>query len=338
MATLASNVVTLADHAKSYGPKGKLLKTVEILSQTNEMLEDAHYVEGNLPTGHQVEVRTGLPASYWRLMNKGTPSSKATSAQVTENCGTLVGRSQVDRDIAELNGNVKEYRFKQAKPHMESMNQEMAGTEIYGAASSPEEFVGFNNRYTSTSDANGENIILGGGSGADNTSIILVGWGDNSIYNIFPKGSKAGLSHEDLGLQDAFDSSNNRYRAYMDEFNWKTGLVVADWRYGVRIPNIDISDLKTLANTQAVTAATAIHKLMAQAIDRLPSMNDVKPCFYVNRTVKSHLRVMAMAATTSVLSIEEGLNQFGKTIHEVKFLGIPVRTMDAITNAEDLVS
>ena len=33
-------------------------------------------VESNEPTSHQVTVRTGLPAVYWRAYNQGVPSSK----------------------------------------------------------------------------------------------------------------------------------------------------------------------------------------------------------------------------------------------------------------------
>jgi hypothetical protein len=32
----------------------------------NDVLEDAVFVEGNLPTGHRVSIRTGLPAVYFR--------------------------------------------------------------------------------------------------------------------------------------------------------------------------------------------------------------------------------------------------------------------------------
>jgi hypothetical protein len=89
------------------------------------------------------------------------------------------------------------------------------------------------------SAANGQNIIDAGGTGSVNTSVWLVVWGEKTVFGIFPKGSKAGLFHEDLGLIDAFDANNNRYRAYADHWQWKNGLVVKDWRYVVRICNVD---------------------------------------------------------------------------------------------------
>lgn len=337
MATIGT-LKTLAEWAKEIDPDGSVSAVAEILSQTNQVIDQMMFKEGNLPTGEQVSVRTGLPTAYWRMVNAGTPSSKATSAQVVEQCGILTARSQIDKDLAMLNGNTIEYRMNESKAFIEAMGQEFAQTMFYGAASSPEEFVGLANRYTSTSDANGENILLAGGSGADNTSVWLLGLGENEIYGVFPKGSRAGLEHEDLGLQDAFDSSNYRFRAYMDEYCWKGGLVVKDWRYGVRIANIDVSELAGLSGAQEVTDSTFLPKLMARSIDRLPRMTGIKPVFCMNRTAASLLRVAAMEKSSSAVTIEEGLNQFGDEIQRLKFLGVPVLINDAITNAESLVS
>lgn len=337
MATIGT-LKTLLDWAKEVDPDGSVSAVAELLSQKNSVVDSMMFKAGNLPTGEQVTIRTGLPTAYWRMVNAGVPVSKATSAQVTEQCGMLTARSEIDKSIVELNGNTSEYRLNESRPFIEAMGQEFASTTFYGAASNPEEFVGLANRYTATTDANGENILLAGGSGSDNTSIWLCGLGENEIYGIFPKGSKAGLEHEDLGLGDAFDASNNRFRAYMDSYEWKAGLVVKDWRYGVRIPNIDVSDLAGLTGTQAITASTSIVKLMARAIDRLPSLTGVKPMFYMNRTAASHLRIIALEKSSSAVTIEPGLNQFGETIHELKFLGIPVGIDDAITNAESLVA
>jgi len=338
MATLGGSVKTLADWAKERDPNGKTAKIVEILSQTNEIIYDALYKEGNQTNGHQTTIRTGLPTAYWRMMNAGTPNSKATSAQIVENCGSLVSRSQVDCELASQEGDEKAFRMSEGKAFMEAMNQEMASTMFYGSAANPEEFVGLANRYSATTDANGENILLAGGAGADNSSMWLVGWGENTIHGIFPRGSKAGLEHEDRGKQEVEDGSSNSYTAFVDYWKWKNGLVVKDWRYGVRIANIDVSDLAGLATSQATTAATFLPKLMARSLHRLPSRGGIKPVFYANRTVCSLLTIAAMEKSISVLSIEDGLNQFGETIQTLKFMGIPVRLCDALTEAESLVS
>lgn len=337
MATIGT-LKSLADWAKSIDPDGSPAAVAEILSQENQIIDGMMFKEGNLPTGERLTVRTGLPTVYWRLMNQGVPNSKATTAQVDEQCAQVSARSQIDEDIARLNGNTAEFRVSESRTYIEAMGQEVASTMFYGSAANPEEFVGLANRYTATTAGNGQNILLGGGAGADNTSVWLLGLGENAIYGLFPKGSSAGLRHRDLGLQDAFDESNNRFTAYMDEYKWDVGLAVKDWRYGVRIPNLDVSDLLGLANSQAATASTFLPKLMARSLDRLPSMSNIKPVFCMNRTAASLLRVAAMEKTISVVTIEEGLNQFGKSIWQLKFLGVPVLINDAITNTESLVA
>ena len=75
MATVGSLALTYADWAKRLDPDGKTATVVELLSQTNEILEDAVFMEGNLPTGHRVSIRTGLPDVYWRSINQGVRSA-----------------------------------------------------------------------------------------------------------------------------------------------------------------------------------------------------------------------------------------------------------------------
>ena len=63
MATLSSTALTLADWAKRMDDNYKTAKVVELLSQCNEILDDALFMEGNLPTGHKTTIRTGLPSA-----------------------------------------------------------------------------------------------------------------------------------------------------------------------------------------------------------------------------------------------------------------------------------
>jgi hypothetical protein len=341
MATLASNALTLLDWAKRLDPDGKVPTIVELLSQTNSILDDMLWREGNLPTGHRITQRTGLPTVYWRLINQAVASSKSSTAQVDEQCGMLEAWSEVDKDEAELNGNVNAYRMSEAMAFLEAMNQEMAGTLFYGSASNPEEFVGLANRYSDKSAGNGQNILDAGGTGTDNSSVWLCGWGENTVCGIFPKGSKAGLMHEDLGLttiQGTTGIAGTRLRAYQEHYQWKAGLAMKDWRYVARIANIDNSELAGLSGAQETTDATFLPKLMSRAVDRLPTLKGIKPVFYANRTICSLLRVAAQEKSNGVLSIQEGLNQFGQTIYDLRFLGIPVRQVDQLTSAETQIT
>src|SRR3546814_4970310 len=75
----------------------------------------------------------------------------------------------------------------------------------------------------------------------------------------------------------------------MDHYIWRNGLMVRDWRYGVRIANIDAAALThDSSNVQLIT-------LMTRALERIKSLNGVRPVFYMNRTLRSFLRTQAVA-------------------------------------------
>ena len=335
MATLSTSNLTLADWAKRSDPDGRVPIIAELLSQSNEILDDCVFKEGNLPTGERVVIRTGLPEVYWRALNQGIPSSKSTTAQIDEACGILEARSEVDKDLSMLNGNTAQFRLSEDTAFLEAMNQTQASTMFYGnPGTDPKKFLGLAPRYSDLSGGNAQNIIDAGGTGSDNTSIFLVVWGDNTVYCPFPKGSKAGLTHEDLGEQTVYNSDGTRLQAFATRYQWKNGLVVKDWRYVVRIPNIDISDLNTQANTQAAAASTALVKLMAKALYRIPNMAMGRAAFYMNRTVHSGLSIAALDKTQSVLAINEGLTQFGSAQSYLSFLGVPLRRVDSLVNTE----
>ena len=339
MATLSTSNLTLADWAKRSDPDGRVPIVAELLSQSNEILDDCVFKEGNLPTGERVVIRTGLPGVYWRALNQGIPSSKSTTAQIDEACGILEARSEVDKDLAMLNGNTAQFRLSEDTAFLEAMNQTQAETMFYGnPGTDPKKFLGLAPRYGDLSADNAVNILDAGGSSSDNASVYLVVWGDNTVYCPFPKGSKAGLTHEDLGEQTVYNSDGTRLQAFATRYQWKNGLVVKDWRYVVRICNIDISDLPGSANTQTAAASTNLVKLMARALYRIPNMAMGRAAFYMNRTVHSGMSIAALDKSQNVLSIQEGLSQFGSAQSYLSFLGVPLRRVDALINAEARVT
>jgi hypothetical protein len=311
----------------------------ELLSQSNEILEDCVYKEGNLPTGDRVVIRTGLPTAYWRSLNQGIPNSKSSTAQVDEACGMLEARSEVDKDLAMLNGNTAQFRLSEDTAFLEAMNQTQAQTMFYGnPATDPKQFLGLATRYSSTSAGNGTNIIPGGASsGSLNTSVYLVVWGDNTVYCPFPKGSKAGLLHEDLGEQTVYDGAN-RMQAYATRYQWKSGLVVKDWRYVVRIPNLLVADIVAGTGTQAAASGTQLTKLMMRAMYKIPNLDSGRAAFYMNRTVHSGLAVQSLDRSQAALAVQPALSQFGTARNYLSFQGIPIRRVDCLLNTEAVVS
>jgi hypothetical protein len=335
MGTIASNVLTLMDWAKRLDPDGKVAKIVELLGQTNEILDDMLFMEGNLPTGHRTTVRTGLPTAAWRLLNQGIQPSKSTTAQIDEACGMLEAWSEVDVELAALNGNTAEFRLSEAQAFIEAMNQEMAGTLFYGNSSTaPEEFTGLSARYSSLSAANGQNIVDGAAAGGqtDVSSIWLICWGANTVHGIFPKGSKAGLDHKDLGeetVETTAGIAGTRMRAFRDQWIWKTGIALRDWRYAVRGANIDISNLATK------TSAADLTEMMIKMSHRLPSKKIGKPAFYMNRSLFQYLDIQRKDAVGAGGQLSYQVVD-GQSIP--MFRGIPVKICDQLLENESIVS
>ena len=340
MAVLAqSGKATLLDVALRLNPDGTAATVAELLTQRNQILLDMPFTEGNLPTGHQGTVRTGLPQAVWRSYYQGVPPNKSQVAKVTDTCAMLEARSEVDCALANLNGNSQAFRLSESNAFIEGINQQVAQAIFYGnTATSPERILGFAPRYSAISGAtNGVNIVDAGGVGSDNTSVWLVVWDKDTVTGIYPKGSTAGLQHRDLGEIDAFDANQQRFRAYADLWQWNLGLHVKDWRQVVRIANIDTSDLVGTVNTQANTAATNLLRMMIRARARIPFPGMGTAVYYANRTVVEMLSILALDKSQNALSVQEALYQFGEvtiSVNELRFLGTPVRVVDQLLTTE----
>lgn len=328
MAELTDGALTLADWTKRLDPDGQTSAIAELMHQMNGVMNDILWIEGNLPTGHRITQRTSLSTPAWRMLNQGTAPSKTTTAQIDESIGMLDDWSEVDKKLADLNGNTAAFRLSEATGHIEAMVQEFVQTLFYGNTSTaPEEFLGLAPRYNSLSGNISQNVIDGGGTGADNSSIWLVGWGNDRVCGIYPKGSKAGIDHQDMGLQVVETTAGiagSRMLAYRDHWAWEAGLAVKDWRYAVRIANIDISNLV------AKSSAADLIDLMIKAIHRIPNMDRGKFSFYMNRSTFQMLDIQRRDdAATGGLTYP--------TIDGVlipHFRGVPIRKVDQLTEAE----
>ena len=326
MAALAANNPTLLDVAKRLDPDGKIAAIVEILNAVNPVLNDLTFIEGNLPTGHRTTIRTGLPTPTWRKLYGGVQPTKSTTVQVTDSCGMLEAYAEVDKALADLNGNTAAFRLSEDAAHIEAMSQEMASTLFYGnEGTEPEAFTGLAPRYNSKSAQNADNIIDAGGTGSDNTSIWLCVWGPQTGFGIYPKGSTAGLQMTDKGqvTVENVDGNGGRMEAYRTHYRWDAGLTIRDWRYFVRIANIDVSDLDTVANTKNII------NWMIQASERIPELGKGRAAFYMNRRLREKLRLGILEKISTNLTWETVSGERVMTFDD-----IPVRRTDALVNTE----
>lgn len=160
---------------------------------------------------------------------------------------------------------------------------------------------------------------------SDNASIWLIVWGPNTCHTIFPKGSAAGLQSRDLGEHTLTDAAGGRYQGYRTHYKWDIGAVLRDWRYVVRIANIDVSDL-----TKNASAGADLIDLMTRALELVPNVGMGRPAFYMPRKIRSFLRrQITNKVAASTLTMEEIA---GKKV--VAFDGVPCRRTDALLLTE----
>lgn len=334
MAIIGNGVGTLVDVAKQLDPDGKIARIGELLNQENDILDDIIWVEGNLPTGNRTTVRAGLPTVGFRALNEGVARSKSSTAQFDEGAAMLEGFSEVDRKEAILSGNVSQYRMNEAAAFREAMFQAFTTCLVYGnAVSTPKQFNGLATRFGAISAAStttGQQIIDCGGTGTDNYSIYLVVWDSEKVRGIYPKGTKAGLFHEDASdVTDAgdgfprgtvlYDASGNPYMGYRDHHEWNCGFSIKDYRYVARAANIDRSDL---INTIATGAD--LQDIFIQLAERVQNTNG-KAAFYAPRVITSMLRRQLVNKKNGFLSWDE---IGGRRV--LNFDGIPIRRVDAM--------
>lgn len=345
MATIGALALTFADWAKRRDDDGKISQIIELMAQTNEILDDMLVVEANGTTGHTTTVRTGLPASTWRLLNYGVAASKSTTAKVVDSFGMLESWSVVDKALADLNGNSAEFRLSEDLAFLESMSQTMATAVFYGNQSTnPEQFTGLSPRYNTISTANAAsaaNTIDMGGVGSTNTSIWMVTWGANTCHGIFPKGGRSGFNMEDLGDKiPARDANGNEYRAYRTHFKWDNGLTLRDWRYVVRLCNIDVTTLDSGAPPNLINGLIRAGHRMPTVPSRVGPVqrtdapngglaNNGRLAIYANRTIRTWLDIQALNKSNVLLNFGEW---DGRPV--TTFRGVPIRTCDALLSTE----
>jgi hypothetical protein len=205
------------------------------------------------------------------------------------------------------------------------MNQQVATALIYESeTANPERITGLAPRFSTLSAGNAENIIDAGGTGSDNTSIWMVVWGDMTCHGIFPKGSKGGLQQKDLGEQTVFDGGTppGQFQAYRTHYKWDLGLSLRDWRYVVRVCNIDVSEL-------AGPNPAELINLLIRGANKIPNMEVGRPAIYCNRAIKTWLEIQVVEKANMALKWEDWA---GKPV--LTFRGIPIRTVDVILNTE----
>ena len=328
---------TMTDVLARLDAKGNLIQINEILKETNEMQDDATFLECNNRFSHITNVRSGLPTVTWRKLNYGVQPSKSQVKRITDSCGMLEAFAKIDKKLAELNGMKASWRTSENAAFVEAMSQEWQRAIMYGDSSKdPEKIMGFTPRFNSKKAKNAVNILDAGGTGPDLTSIWLIGWGPNTVHCIYPQNSTAGLKEEDLGEEAAYDDQGGEYRVLKTHYSWDVGLTVRDWRYVVRICNVNWKALQAdpdRAEDKGKEPGARLLDLLTIAEQIPPNLRNARFAFYCNNKIRTWLALQSRNAKNVSLAQSEVQGRGLLTT----FDGIPVRRVDAISLKEAAV-
>jgi hypothetical protein len=295
-----------------------------VLTKQLDILDDIPWVEGNLPTGHRITARTGLPSPEWRRLNQGIDPKKSSTAQFEEVCGMLDATSRVDKNLADLNGNTAAFRFSEDKAMLEGYSQKVATSLFYDSAVTDTASVhGLSARYAATTGYTASSYVLKKGTTTTTGchSVWLITWAPDRIFGIFPKGTKAGLSQDDMGVILTNDANSKQFRAYCTYYQWQLGWAVQDYRYACRM-QWDTDDGTAFADT-AKTMYLALQEMLGTVYKVEASSR-----FYMDRT--SFNKLSAQLASNSADYLRWITDSNGRPL--ASFLGVPIRITDALVS------
>lgn len=335
MATLNSSYYTLADMAKLKAPDGSELLIAEILAKATPFIQDMNFVEGNLKTGFKAALRTALPASTFVKYYEGILPTKGKRQTITFTTAMQRALAEIDNDLLDLDNNRSIALMDASVEHIMGMGIDFESEVIYGTAGDPEKIVGLASTYDhiSTSDTDiGFNVLNGGGSGSDNTSIWFAYWGKGNAHGIYPKGSTAGIQKKVWEPRMVSLPNGNKYEAVQVLFKFDGGLAIPDWGSIVRIANIDVSELAD-AGESTYNGAPLINLLIRAGNKfRKIVMAKGKGAIYCNRTVKTALDLIANNKSQLALKTSEIMGEPVTT-----FWGVPIRLAEKIIDTEATV-
>lgn len=324
----------LIDVARMTDAGGNIVALADVISTVNPNVAEIPFVEGNISTGLRFGRTSTDPTISWRKINGYVADSKHTTDQVDDLCGLMEAYSEVDKKLADLNGNTNAFRAQSARRFIKAMTKEFWDALWYANSFvDPEKMHGFAPRYDgiAAGETKGQ-LVNGAGAASDNTSIWVIKWSPDDVCCIYPKGSTGGLGQRDLGEVTDVSTSGKR-QVYRSHFTWEPGLAVQNWKAVARICNIDVSNLATYGSSSDTSAN--LQYLLIDAMNLIDGIDDGigQTRIYCNRTIKTALDKMANDAGNRNVNVNM---VDGKPV--TSFWGVPVRLSDSILNTEAAIS
>lgn len=311
---------TLVEMAKRTDPQGNSAELINILAESNPMLEEAHWEQANDLNSHEFTQVIELPSGDFGRINKGIAYSAGRTKQVVEPICEITDAYCVDDRLLKMAPSPQEYLAKEAALHVEGLGQTAHQTLLYGnRGTNPDAINGFMTRYNSLSQT--DSVINGGGSGADLSSILVVNWGRDSAYLAYPREFGNFLTEKGPSDQWIQPTSGTGYWGKIITWSIRMGLCIANPKNVQRICNLENTGSSNIFSDDDLI--TALNKM-----DRTDNA-----VIYVNRSIYTQMQIAFKSRANVNFTMQEA---WGRPI--MHFMGIPIKKLDKMMTTETAVS
>lgn len=311
---------------------------IDLAMERNDIMDDLLFERANNGDTMVDTYRVELPEANWTRIYKGVKSSKGSWASSRNVTGRIASKLEVAKALYDKAPDKDSFIKRHASAHIDAMTLMIAQALIYGdIKDNPDGINGimkYYDRHTSNDDKDPAYTCINAGGSANFASILLAGWGADSLVCFYPQGSNSGGIEvgpfKQVDLEEAGDATAT-YEGYRQYFYWDVGVNLRDWRKCGRICNID-----RLAHQASGDLKDAAAKFF-QRLDVLTSRVDergTRQVLYMDKLVWEQAKVFAGVLTRQNAYTEQQLS--GHTVRTLN--GLAVRINDAMNVVETQVA
>jgi hypothetical protein len=316
--------------AKEFSDGSANAHLINLLSRKNALFDDMLFLPTNKDDSYVFKVTTGIPNVTYRSINEGVKPSRSSRKQVTESCALFEQVFEIDKELIDLAPDKGLYRAQEASAALESVANRVSREMWYGSrVQDYRAVIGLATRYSNLTEPRlAQYIIDAGGTGSDNTSLWLVGWGERTFHAIYPKNVKAGIEHVMGDVIDLTDpDTNGTFQGYRDRVKYRFGIALEDYRFIARVCNIDVPSLAAFG-TSGYTGADLL-TLINKLTHRVENLTGARFAFYMNRDLAEAYEQQLMAKQNLALTIDAATGKI-----TTAYKGIPIKIDDNILSTE----
>lgn len=328
-----NTIMDVINEYTSLDARAQYIYAAKVLNRKCPLTERLPMVASNQIMSNIGTRESYLPTPGTRRFNEYISPTASHVTPFTDPIAMVEDYSKVDFNLWKIQNDPNTWRMQKDSRKIEAMTQKMESLILYGSlGTDPGAFNGLATRFNSltyspNSDSNWPyNVIDGGGSGGDTTSIFVLQLGPGMVYGIYPKNLPGGLNIQDKGqVTDMKTDTTVKYmEVLMTHFQWFMGLVVEDERCVQRIANLEVSGSSNIFDDDDLITA----------INNLPDRgNSPGTVILAGRKTCTQMDIRAKDKNNVEYSFDEA---FGRNV--TKFRGIPVLLAEKLLETETAVS